>query len=481
MTDQLFADWLKDSTAQRVTLYELDVLSGGAPVTLRLSNRAYGGGGATPYIAAIAEDLKTVEAISASGSPRLSAGKIGIHNVGGVRDSWLDYIVKNQEFRVYVGDMRWTLGDFRMYGRGIMEDSFGSDDQNQIDIEIRDITQRINTPISEALLPDGTLCPVTFGEALNVTPKIKNSVTGERAYHSDPSEGVIEARSEGKPREITQSLATGTFTLTTAAGPGAITCSAQGDKTGGIYRSTIGALIRLIVTTYGKADSRFTEAEIDTANFDAFEAANQQPVGLHLQERTNTIEACAQLASSVRAQLVPSRLGKLRLIQYGIPATATASILPSHYVEGSLKPRRRLPVVAAVKLGYCRNYTPQPNLQTSIPDEHKALLATEWRTVTAIDTVTRDQYKLTTEPAQVNTCFSAEADAQAEANRRLAQDKVPRTPYILEGAPITMLLELGQGVTLYGDRYGMSAGKLGQVTSIALDFGNLHTELEVTV
>lgn len=481
MTDPQFEDWLQDSTAQRVTLYELDVLIAGAPDTLLLCNRAYAGGGATPYLAIIAEDLKTVEAISPSGSPRLSAGKIGIHNVGGERDSWLDYIVKNQEFRALVGDMRWPLGEFRLYGKGIMEDSFGSDDQNRIEIELRDITQRINTPISEALLPDGTLCPVTFGEACNVTPKIKNAVTGERAYHPGQTEGVIEARSEGKPRDFTQDTATGSFTLATAAGPGAITCSVQGDRTGGIYRRTIGALIRLIVKSWGNPDSRFTEEEIDAANFDAFEAANPQPVGLYLVERTNTIEACAQLASSVRAQLVPSRLGKLRLIQYGIPATATASILPSHYVQGSLKPRRRLPVVAAVKLGYCRNYTPQPNLQTSIPDAHKALLATEWRTVTAIDTATRDQYKLTTEPAQANTCFSDEDDAQAEANRRLAQDKVPRTPYILEGTPITMLLELGQGVTLYADRYGMEAGKLGQITSIALDFGNLHTEIEVTV
>lgn len=480
MTDLQFQEWLQDSTAQRVTLYELDVLSGGSPVTRYLSNRAYGGGGTTPYLAIIAEDLKVVEAIGPSGAARLSAGNIGIGNVGGERDSWLDDVVKNRAIRAYVGDVRWPRVDFRLGFAGIMEDSFGSDDQTRIDIELRDITQRINTPISETLLPDGSLCPVTFGEAPNITPKIKNA-TGERAYHPSAVEGVIEARADAKPRTITQNLAAGTFTLTTAAGPGAITCSVQGDKTGAIYRNTIGALIRMIVKSWGNLDGRFTEAEIDAANFDAFETANPQPVGLHLQERTNTIEACAQLASSVRAQLVPSRLGKLRLIQYGIPATATASILRSHYVQKSLKPRRRLPVVAAVRLGYCRNYTQQPSLQTSIPDDHKALFAAQWRTVTAIDTATRTTYKLTTDPEQVNTCFVAEADAQAEANRRLAQDKVPRTPYTLEGAPITMLLELGQGVTLYADRYGMASGKLGQITSIALDFSNLHSSIEVTV
>lgn len=39
ISDAQYAAWLDDPTAQRVTLYRLDCLSGGSPVTRYLSNR----------------------------------------------------------------------------------------------------------------------------------------------------------------------------------------------------------------------------------------------------------------------------------------------------------------------------------------------------------------------------------------------------------------------------------------------------------
>lgn len=482
MTDAQWAAWLEDSTAQRVTLYEAEVLSGGVEKTRYLSNRAYGAGdAATPYEAIISLDLKIVEAITRDGPARLSAGAIGVWNMGGERDSWLDDVWKNRRIRAWVGDVRWPRADFRLVFVGVMEDVSGNDDPDQIMIELRDITQRINTPVHEVLLPDGSLCPWTGGEACNVTLKLKNAATREYAFHVGASEDVTEARVEAKPRTVTENLSAGTVTFATNTEVGTVTASVQGDKTGGMYRSTIASLVKLLVTSYGEVSRRFTEPELDAANIDAFESAHPQPVGLHLSDRTNVIEACHRLTSSVQASLVPSRVGLLRIIQWGIPATATASILPSHYTDALIRPIARHPVAAAVKIGYCRNYTVQASLQTSIPEAHKALFAAQWRTKTAVDEVTRAKYALTTDPVMVETCLNHEDDAEDEAARRLAQDKVPRTTYALEGLPITMLLTLGQGVTLYGSRYGMAAGKLGQLTMIALDLGTYNTELEIVI
>jgi hypothetical protein len=480
ITDAMFEAWLKDSTAQRVTLYEADALSGEDEVTRRISNRAYVGDPAAPYVHAVSKDVVVVDAITRDGGARLSTDQIGIWNVNGERDSWLDDVWTGREVRAFVGDIRWPVSDFRLKYVGVMKGVRGTDDGTQILIDLHDITERVNAPVSELTMADGSPWPHTFGEVPNITPKLKNAATGEYTFHPAQVEDVIEARVDAKPRTtITKHLATGSFTFQTAVGAGTPTADVQGDKTGGIYRKTIAALVRLLVTGYGKESERFTDAEIDGASFDAFEAAHPQAVGLHLDERTNVIEACHRLTKSVQAYLVPSRVGKLRLVQYGIPAAATASITPSQYV--SLKRGDPHPVVAAVKIAYCRNYTQQTNLQTSIPLAHKEMFSKEWRTVTAVDLATRDRYKLSTDPVQIETCLLNAEDAEIEAERRLTQDKVPRVPYMIEGEPVTMLLQLGQGVTVYGDRYGMAAGKLGQITLTSLDLGTYRTLIEVTV
>lgn len=482
MTDLEYQAWLEDSSAQRVTLYEADVLSGDVEITRYLSNRHYSfGDPANPYLAIVSLDLKIVEAITRDGAARLSAGKVGIWSVSGERDAWLDDVWKNRGIRAYVGDVRWPRADFRLAFVGVMEDVSGNEDPNRIMIEMRDITQRINTPVSEVLLADGSLCPFTVGEAANVILKLKNAATREYAYHVAASEGVIEARVEAKPRTaVTDNPSSGSITFLTNTEVGLVTASVQGDKTGGFYRCTIASLVKLLVTAYGEASRRFTESEIDSANFAAFEAGHPQKVGLHTSERMNVIEACHSLTASVQASLISSRVGRLRLVQWGIPAVATASILPRHYIDQSLKPITRHPVVAAVKIGYSRNYSPQPGLQTSIPDEHKALLAAPWRFRTVVDLPTQTRYKLGAEPPLSETCLNNEDDATAEALRRLNQDKVPRTTYALEGTPATMLLQLGEGVMLHSSRYGMSEGKLGQITLLAFDFGTYNTDIEVT-
>jgi hypothetical protein len=229
-----------------------------------------------------------------------------------------------------------------------------------------------------------------------------------------------------------------------------------------------------------------TAADIDTASFSAFDGANPQPVGLAILDRTNVLAACAQLASSKGAQLIPSMLGKLQLLQYAIPASASLSIPLSMQAKdeqgrNTLAAVSRSTVAAAVQIGYCRNYTTQPNLQTSLPAEHKQMFATEWRTYTAVDTATQAAYSLYADPTQIDTCLLTQADAQAEAERRLAIVKVPHTTYRVELTPAGMLVQLGEARNLFGDRFGLQAGKPGLVTSLTTNFGTYSVIAEITV
>jgi len=106
-------------------------------------------------------------------------------------------------------------------------------------------------------------------------------------------------------------------------------------------------------------------------------------------------------------------------------------------------------------------------LTTSIPPEHADLYATEWLTATAVDEAVRARYRLTDDPAQIDTCLKVEVDAQAEAARRLALNKVPRAVYEFDGEPEMMLLELGRPVVLRNERFGLQDGVPGVVVLLS--------------
>jgi hypothetical protein len=486
ITDAQFAAWLGDSTALRVMLFEAGASSAGASVTRYLSNRPYNGAPATPYQAIVAGGLTVTESISMNADATLAAGDIEIYNVAGERDAWLDDIWKNYPVKVYVGDVRWDRSDFRMVFAGIIID-IGSKSRDRLNLKLANKLEQLNTPVTDvkvggnATNPDA-LVPMLLGECTNISPVLTNPNTLEFAFSSPGSEGVIEVRTDGKPRSaVTITPATGRFVFTEAVGTGQVTCSAQGVKYNGTYLNTIAQLVQYLATQCGKASTRFTTADLDTAQLAAFDAAHPQPVGLPLFERTNVLVAIQQLASSIGAQPVMSMLGQLRLVQFAIPSSATINIPRSQQLDSSITIVGRTEVTAAVKLGYCRNWTEQDSLQTSLPAAHKNLYAQEWLSVTVVDAAVQAAYKLDAEPDLTETCLLRKIDAQPEAERRRDIIKVPRTTYRFEAPPVQLLTPLGAGVNLFSNRFGLAAGKVGLVTSRAVNWGTLHITMEVTV
>jgi hypothetical protein len=485
ITDAQYEEWLDDDTAQPVTLYHLNCTVGGVATVRRLSNKLYQGGtSASPYLAVINEDLEIAQEISMDSDFKMSIGEIVVDNPDGEFDSWLDDAWSNQLVEVLVGDLRWPVADFRVQYVLTMDDINGGDDDQTITFKFMDILQRMNAPVSEFKLTNDVFCPVSFGEVPNMSPKL-DPATNKWYYHKGASEGIIEVRTDGKrrlsPNDITDTPSGGYFQFNTNVGPGLVTCDVQGDKTGGVYRNTISALIQMLVTNYGKADTRFVAGDLDATNLAAFEAANPQPVGLGLTDRTNVLVACARLARSKGAQMLPSRLGKLRLIQYAIPTVSTRDITLAMQYDKPLVLVNRTKPRASVNLGFCRNYTPQPGLGTSLPPAHKQMFADEWRTHTEKDDATALKYKTTVSAIMEETELLKRTDVVVEAQRRLAIVKVPRFTFRTELNPLGLLLDIGQAVKLFGVRYSLSAGKVGLVTRLVFNFGTYRTTAEVTI
>jgi len=342
-------------------------------------------------------------------------------------------------------------------------------------LKLRDKLQRLNTPITEAKLGGDTeqrdaLLPTALGQQFNVTPLLVNAAILKYQVHAGRIDQILEVRDNGAPVAFTADLATGTFLLDDAPA-GVVTASVRGDATSG-YVDTAAQLVKRLVTSYGKASDRFTDEDLDLASFAAFDAAHPQPMGLYSTERLNVLVACQMILGSLGAQLVMSRLGKLRLVKLALPGNGTPFVIrPEHMVDGTLQPTGRTDVVGAVKLGFAKTWTVQDaGTLANLPESHKALFTEEWLTTTRTDAATLATYRLNAEPVQIDTMLLTRADADAEAQRRLDLWKVPRTTYEFDGVPELLQLELGQAVTVYSQRFGMAAGVSGIVISLAPDW-----------
>jgi len=121
----------------------------------------------------------------------------------------------------------------------------------------------------------------------------------------------------------------------------------------------------------------------------------------------------------------------------------------------------RVPVLSAVKIGFCKNWTLQPDLLTGIPPEHKEFFSEEYISTTATDLDTEINYKLSDQPVQKDTLLLREFDAVTEAQRLLDIFKQHRTVYVIDGYLSLLGVQLGDHVKVVYGRFGLSDGSVG--------------------
>lgn len=488
-----FETWLQSPTRRPCLLAEITLLVNGASTVFYLSNRPYVTSeyeipSSVVYESALIGGVKVTEKLSIDGKATISFGDIGVRNTDGSFDSWIgsNHIWSNKPIKIYVGDVTWPRYKFEKVFDGVVTD-IDSKQRDQLNIKLRDKLERLNTPVFETKL-GGTssnkdrLLPLVFGEVHNIEPLLVDAATHTYQVHAGQIEDIIEVRDNGVPITVTKQLDTGKFSLV-AAPAGTLTCSVQGSKMGGIYLNEIAGLVKRLVTAYGTAYERFGASEIDQVNFDAFTAANPQPVGVFVGDRANVLEVCQQFASSVGAQLCVTRGGLLQLLRvdFDFSAGTTFDITTEHMYERTLTPSERSAVIAADKVGFCKNWTVQDNLISGVVEEHKALYAQEWLTETATLPAVAADYGLDMEPPQRDTLLLTRTDAANECQRRLAILSQPRTSYTFEGVPLMMTLTLGQKVSVTHPRFGLSGKVNAVVTSLACDWSTGRTTVEITV
>lgn len=490
MTDAEFDAWYDDEESLLTVIVEVSPLLNGVPIPLYLATIGYttyptDTPASTPYVGVVMDSFKFTRALKLdlSGSASLSGGNVKIENPSGERDDWLTYMWAHRPIRAWVGDVRWPRADFRLIFDGVTANpGLGSESPDVLNILLRDKLEWLNTPLTEDKLGGETpnkdqILPVGFGELHNVTPLLVDPVNLEYQCGRH-MKSIFRVRDNAIPVEITATPETGRFRLLQQP-EGAITCCAQGDMLGGEYVRTVASTIERIVTSYGKASRRLTTDDIDVANFAAFDEAHPQPIGLYLSDRTNVLEACHKLAASVGAQISMAPTG-LQLLKVELPPPGPVfELYQDMIVDGTLKLASLPPVKAAVKLGFCKNWTPQEGLQSSIPAQHLDLFATEWLTETAIDEEVQALYSLHADPVMDETQLVRRTDAAPEAVRQLDLWKVQRRVFEFTGYAPCLKLSLGQAIRIYNTRFNLSSGALGMVISLTHDWPNRRVVAQV--
>jgi len=483
LTAEQFAAWLKSNDAAFCLLADMGVKTDSGEETRYVSSLPFEDSG-TVYLPVLDPSSVNYD-VNFTNGRFLTIGNISLFNLDGYLDGWLDDIWTNRAIDIFFGDSRWPKADFIQLLAGTIRD-IDSQDNETIDLVFKDKLERLNMALSDAKLGGATnnkdrLIPWLFGEGHNIAPLFSDPTTLEHTINNGVIERIIEVRDNGQPVSTTDDLANGRFELNQQSF-GKVTVDAQGDKNGGVYRKTIADIIERIVTGFGLAANRFSAGDIDSANFSAFNTANQQPIGFYAESKENILNLINDIADSVGAKPIITPLGKLQLFQLTLPPPSIARTITTKDIEDdTLHIVSRTEVRGAVQIGYAINWQVQKNLETVIPEKHKETFEREYYTVVAENATTKADYRLDAEPTQRDTYLLKEADALAEANRELVFVEVPRVTYGFTGLSTLFDLEFGQGVILEHPRFGLDSGKEGVVVRIAPDFDSMTTEVEVII
>lgn len=249
-----------------------------------------------------------------------------------------------------------------------------------------------------------------------------------------------------------------------------------------IWPRTVAELIKVVTTQYGHATNKFTLDDLDIDSLTRFDNDNKQPVGFYVTGRNNVLDVCNQIATSVGARLVVNNDGTVALVKLDLPqATSGTTVTAADMVVKSLEISQLAPVVASIKLAYCKNWYVQDTLAAGIVVNSVALFGEEWLTVTRTDSAAAANYNLFTDPDQIETHLLVSADAITEANRRLGMFSTQRKVFKYTGFYHLIQEELGAPQTLVHSRFGLGAGKTGQIISITTDLMSPHVQFEVLV
>ncbi|MGA1856915.1 hypothetical protein VH569_13110 [Azospirillum sp. 11R-A] len=174
-------------------------------------------------------------------------------------------------------------------------------------------------------------------------------------------------------------------------------------------------------------------------------------------------------------------LGSLRLPVAG-PVVATYDETDIVSATALEPPAEVTPPPWRWKVGYDRNWTPQPSdLAGAVTDERRRWLAEARRLAEVVNDTTRAFYKQPSDPAPVEGYFRDRADALRLGQELEAMWQAPRGLYRIQLGTQAFARDLGEVVRIDYPRWRLRGGALAVIAALSEDAEDARSELTVLV
>lgn len=355
-------------------------------------------------------------------------------------EALLTKAVQGQATRIFLGDRRWPKSDFQQIITGLCDDVIP--EQTRVKIKFRDAADVLKTPLLTERYSDGAaaeqLKPFCLGRCFNIKPVLVDAALHKYQFSTGASHAVRAVRVNGvvvPGAHYNVDLLSSTLTFTTYP-QGEVSIDADGCKVAGTWLQTAADFIGYVAASFGLV--------VDCSGLPAYQ------LGLYLTSDKAADQVLDEICTSVGGFWFFDRLGNFKVRAFnGIPAVTAIELTKDQTVFGTSKPRRVIPPVHSITLGYKRNWTPLSNIAAVV---HETTPAVAVELAKTGKTKTRSQNILGAYPQakaiSVESLLVAEADAATEADRRLALAAIPRYIYELQQLSAPFVWQIGAGVQL---------------------------------
>lgn len=331
----------------------------------------------------------------------------------------------------------------------------------------------------------GAQKPTAWGAPANVGPVMSNQFDLVFDLGQNGLQGVSEVRDKGVPltatgidypttaQLIAASVPEGSYSTCLTKGQIALGSTPDGQVTAApvegantAARTAAQVAKRMLVRMGFVEGTAFLASDITK-----LDALNSAQVGYWTgTEEVSALSAVGDVLGSIGAMISPDRLGVFRMFRFGPPTVyPKVTLTRSEILETSGRGFQLLATgdegkgipAWKVTVKYRRNWVTMTRgeLETAASESFKAFAEQEWRSAIAEDEAVKAKHLLSPE-LTFETYLLNEADAIAEAQRRLAMHSVKRDRFLVPvKAYFVERVDLGDVVRLRLNRFGLGDGK----------------------
>lgn len=455
ITDTQFTQWLATDGHNRRVLIELDHAAGTEYIADRRHIARPAGQPRRIYEGALLSET----GIESRLDNRPAPADIEIVNAG-YKNHWLDLDFRGYEVRVYLGDITWSIDNFRLVQRAVNA-GVSAIDSDLIRLDIRDGHAVFDSPVSVGTLPDGSPNPLSLGSPFNV-PAAEVQANVHRYRVSGVSITSAAPRVNGSVASMIAEYATGDFRLTSA--PLGNLCADVVEP-----HATAEQIISWVAAEYG--------VSVNAANLAVLPS---YPLGLHYPGDVTGRQILDDVTASIGGYWRRNPLGELECYPLELPASTPDFILmPGDIVDRGVTLQRREAAASNLVINYAKNFavTDRDGL-AGILENNPSLstrLTTEWLAASAATGSTNP----TAEPITRDTYLTQAADANTEAARRAVLRSQERSVWAVDCRLAPAQITIGDTVQIRYPAFGFETGRNTCVISVRPSWSRNQVQLEV--